>query len=327
MNRRNQILSAVAVLQVVLVAAVIWFQTQPASGAEAKPLFGDAFTTDDVVAFTLTGENGNSISLEKQDGTWVLPDADAFPADESKVTPLLEMLAGLETRPIIASTANSHKQLKVAEDDFVRRIDFELADGTQHTLYAGTSPRAIASHVRAEGQDSVYLAQDLPTWQYTAEAVSWIDPLYLNVDRSTIQEVTLENTNGTFAFVRNDAGEWTPQFDMPAGETFDPRSVETLLTRVALLRMDHPLGTEEKAEYEMGTPSAVATFTSEADGETESYTVTIGANIDDAYVVKASNSDYYVALSTERSNIGDVVNQTIEDFVQPPATPTPGGTQ
>lgn len=327
MNRRNQILAAVAVLQVVLVAVVIWFQTQPASGAQAGPLFGEAFTTDDVVAFTLTDEDGESISLEKQNGTWVLPDADAFPAEENKVNPLLEMLAGLETRPIIASTTNSHEQLKVAEDEFVRRIDFELADGTQHTLYAGTSPQAIAAHVRAEGQDAVYLARDLPTWQYTAEATSWIDPLYLNVNRATIQEVTLENENGTFSFVRNEAGEWTPQFDMPAGETFNPRSVETLLTRVALIRMQRPLGTEEQSEYSMDDPSAVATFTTESGGETNSYTVTIGANFDNAYAVKASNSDYYVAVSTESSNIGDVVDQTVNDFVQPPATPTPGGTQ
>lgn len=322
MNRRNQILTALAVLQIVLVAAVVWLETRPASGAEVGPLLGEDFSADDVASVTVTDGEGNTIALARQNDEWVLPDADDFPAQGNTVTELLETLAGLTRQPLIASNTSSHEQLQVAEDDFVRRIGVELADGTQQTLYVGSSPRANAAHVRVEGQNEVYLARDLPTWNYTAEATSWIDALYLNVNRETIVGFTLENENGTFEFQKNDRGEWE-MADVPEGETLAPNNVSSVLGSVATIRIRRPLGTELQPAYGLEDPAAVATIETESEEGSKTYTVEIGAQLDDtSYAVKSSESAYYVAVS--KASLENVVTHTLEDFLQQPATPTPG---
>jgi hypothetical protein len=132
--------------------------------------------------------------------------------------------------------------------------------------------------------------------------------------------VTLENTNGTFTFTKDDEGKWTMD-GLAADETLDQTKVTDLVRRAASVNMTSPLGKEEKASYGIDEPNAVATL------ETEDKTVilSVGAkDSDNSYVVTSSESPYYVRVS--EYSVKDLVEKTRDDFLQLPPTPTPEAT-
>ncbi|MGC9356891.1 MAG: DUF4340 domain-containing protein [Anaerolineae bacterium] len=321
MKRHQQILAALLVIQIALAVFVFW--PDSATGGEAEPIFPD-LETEDIVYLSIADDQGYRIVLSKEGGEWVLPEAGNYPAQATAIEPVLEAIAGLDTGTLVARTPASHDRLKVAEDNFVRRIIFEREDGSGKILYLGTSPRYAATHARVDGQDETYLTDGLSTWEVTAQANTWIDAAYFSVGRDALVEVTVENANGTFTFVQEDAGEENaaPQWTMEglgADETLATSAVNNLIARATSMNMLRPLGRTEEPGYGMDNPTAVVTLTT-ADG---TYTLTVGgqSEADDSYTVKASTSDYYVAVSD--FNVRPFVENAREDFLEQEPTPTP----
>jgi hypothetical protein len=318
MKRHNQILAGILVIQIILSVVVFW--PKSAATAASEPLFPD-LSADDIVALTVTDADDNSIQIKKVGEDWVLPDTDDYPAQADKITPLLDKIVGLTTGRLVTRTDASHRRLQVSPDDFMRRIDFETADGTKHTLYLGSSPQYGATHFRVDGRSETYLTNELSTWDTNATAASWVDTAYLSVPQDDITKMTLENANGTFTFTKGEEGAWT-MARLATDETLDETKVTDLIRRAASVNMTSPLGKEEKASYGMDQPDAVVTL------ETEDKTVTlrVGAKDpdDNSYVVTSSESPYYVRVS--EYSVKDFVEKKRDDFLQLPLTPTPEAT-
>lgn len=320
MNRLNRILSAALVIQIVMAAIVFVPRLFPAS-AESAPLFGP-IEAGDVAGLTVWDDEGNRVDLSRKDGVWVVPDAGDFPADAAKIDGFLGKLSGLTTNPLVTRTSASHKRLKVADDDFLRRVDFTLADGSSRTLFIGTDSTGGTAHVRASGQDEVYLSRDLSRFDANAAISSWIDPVYLNVPQDKMISLTVENGSGTLEFEKDAAGTWTMK-GLAAGEVFKPDNLNTMLSRLSSLRMMRPIGTQEEPAYGFDVPNAVITLTATDDaGQVKTYSLRVGAKYvdEDNYVVSSSESPYYVRIAA--FSIEDFVTRTREDFLQPPPTPT-----
>lgn len=315
----NQILAGILVFQIILSVVVFWPRSAVTGASE--PLFPDLGEAGDIVALTITDADDNNIQLKKIDTDWVLSDADDYPAQTDKITPLLDKIVGLTTGRLVTRTDASHKRLQVSPDDFMLRIDFETEDGVKHTLYLGSSPRYGSTHFRMEGQSETYLTSELSVWEAKAEAASWIDTAYLSVPEDDIAKITLENANGTFTFTKDDEGTWT-MGGLAAGETLDETKVTSLIQRAATVNMIQPLGREEQAAYGMDEPNALVTL------ETGDKTITLRVGSQDptdkSYVVISSESPYYVRVS--EYSVKDFVEKTGDDFLQEPPTPTPEAT-
>ncbi len=319
MRRVNRILAAVLAVQIVLVAVVFW--PRPASVASGESLFA-GLEAEQIARLTISDETGNQVKLAKEMGSWVLPEANDYPCLGNKVPEFLEKIVALRTNRLVTQTPASHKRLKVANDAFERRVELELADGTVHRLYLGTSPRYGATHVRADGQNEVYLAS-LSASDAGVNASNWVDTLYFSIAQDQLVALTLENNNGRFEFEKDEAGAWTMK-DLAADETLNENNVKSLATRVASVRMLSPLGKTERDEYGFKEPSAVVTVeTGDAEGNTKTYTLRVGAKDDEdnSYVVISSESPYYVRVS--EYTVKDFVERTRDDFLELPPTPTP----
>ena len=318
MKRHNQILAGILVIQIILGIAVFWPRSA-ATGA-SEPLFPN-LAAGDIVALSIVDADGDSIILRQVTGNWILPDADDYPAQADKITPLLDKIVGLTTGRLVTRTDASHKRLQVAPDDFVGRVDFETADGTKRTLYLGSSPRYGATHFRVDGQSETYLTNELSTWETKADAASWVDTAYLSVPQDDVTKMTLENANGTFTFTKDAEGNWTMD-GLATDETLDEDKVTSLIGRAALVNLIHPLGKEELAAYGIDKPNAVVTL------ETGDKTITlrVGAKDPEAnrYVVISSESPYYVKVYEH--SVTDFVEKTRDDFLQALPTPTPEAT-
>jgi len=314
MKWHNQILAGILVVQIILSVVVFWPRSAATSASE--PLFPN-LKAGDIVALTIADADGKSVQLKKVGEAWVLPDADDYPAQADKITPLLDKIVGLTTGRLVTRTDASHKRLQVSPNGFVRRIEFETADGTKHTLYLGSSPSYGATHFRVDGQSETYLTSDISTWETDATATTWVDAVYLNVPQDKVTKMTLENSNGKFAFTKDDKGKWT-MAGLSADETLNEGKVTALIRQAASVNMVRPLGKEEQAAYGMDEPNAVVTLET---GD-KSIILRVGAQdpADKSYVVISSESPYYVRVS--EYNVKDLVEKTRDDFLQAPPTPT-----
>jgi len=316
MKRHNQILAGILVVQVALSVVVFW--PKPAASAERAPLFPE-IEAEDILGLTITDADGNVLAVRQVGDAWVLPDADDYPAQADKITPLLEKIVGLTTGRLVTRTDASHRRLQVAVDEFSRRIDFELADGTNHTLYLGSSPSYGAIHFRVDGQSEVYLTSDIGSYETGAAVASWIDPSYPTVAQEDVTEMTLQNGNGEFTFTR-DAGDgnWTME-GLATDETLNEAQVDNLLRRATSVVIVRPLGKEEKPAYGMDEPGALVTL----GGGEKTVTLRVGAKdpTDNSYVVISSESPYYVHVA--EYGVQNLLESTRDDFLQLEPTPTP----
>jgi hypothetical protein len=324
MSQVNRILIIALVAQLLITALVFAPRMIPA-GVEGAPLFG-AIAAADITTFSVQATDGKRVELARQGESWVVPANDDYPADAAKIDTFLGKIAGLKTNPLVTRTSASHKRLQVAEDDFASRVDFTLADGVTRTLFLGSPASGGTVHIRAGGQDEVYLTRDVTSFDASANVVSWIDPVYLSFTQDNVISFTLQNASGTFEFEKGESNVWAMK-DRKASEEFNPDSLLTLIARLSSLRMAEPLGKEAKAEYGLDKPAATVTLTTQSETEgSQTYTLRIGAkdSADNTYVVSSSGSAYYVRVSG--FNVEDLVTKTREGFLNLPPTPTPAPT-
>lgn len=313
MKRHQQILAGILIVQIIL--GVITFWPRSGGAAATQPIFPDLDVAD-IATLTITDDQGTSIVLRRSGDNWGLPEAGDYPANAATITPILDKFTQLDTATLVARTEASHKALQVADDNFVRRIDVAMKDGTTHTLYLGSSPRYTATHFRVAGQAETYLTAALSTWELNTAATSWVDTNYRSLDAATVTQVTLQNANGTFKLVKS-GEEWTLA-DLAGDEIIAPAKAADIVSKVTRITLQRPLGLTEEASYGFAAPAATVTLTME-DGSVT--TLRIGAKFDGSnYAVKASESPYYVAVT--EFNVKPLIENDRTAFLQEP-TPTP----
>lgn len=317
-DRRIQILAGLLIAQIALLAIVYWPRPTQATSA---PLFPDLKTAD-VARLTISDKDGKSITLAQQAGNWLLPNAGDFPAQTSKVTALLDKVAGLKTNRLITQTPASHARLQVADNNFVRRLDLETTQGAKYTLYLGSAPRAGATHFRLAGQDNVYQVGNLSSTDAAIEPVGYIDATYLSFADADVTTLTVANAKGKLEFSKTAEGAWTLA-ELKPDQPLDAGQVQMLLNRIASVNLTRPLGITADPAWGLDKPGAVVTaITKSAQGEGKTYVLQIGAKDETTnnYYVKASTSPYYVQVAS--FSLDDFVNKAAADFIAAP-TPTP----
>ena len=325
LNRTNQILIGVLVLQLILVVVAFWPQPAPVAAGE---VFFHGLEPDQVVYVTIRDGQGEEIEFSKELDTWVLTDTGSYPCIQTKVAELLSALTDLETGRLVTQTPASHKRLKVSSQDYQHRIEFRMADGAIHAVYVGTSPSYGASHVRVEGQNQVYLTSNLSGGVVGTRPSLWIETEYLTVPREQVTSVVLENASGRHEFVQDEEGTWGLRY-LAEGEASNPSAVSTLVNRAISLRMVRPLRITEQASYGLDDAGAKITIqTSEEDGTQRTYTLQVFVQVEGTgeeattnYIAKASTSPYTVMLSGAVAK--DWVEKTRDDLLAVEPTPMP----
>ena len=320
MNKWQRILIGLLVAQLALGVFVFW--PRPAAGSGGQPLLA-GLTADQITGLAITDDQGNTTRLARQGDAWIAPDAGAYPADAAKIKPVLDKLVALKTGRLIAQTPQSHAQLQVADNKYVRKIDITKADGTTQTVYLGSTAGGQAAHVRLAGQDNVYLATGLASWEVDSSLLNWINPAYVSFNAADLTGFTLKNQIGEFVLTRGAGNNWQLA-GLGAGETVDQDKVNNLVNGLTSLRMTKPLGKTEDAAWGMASPGATVTLQVRSGDQVKTITLTIGAQdaADKSYVAKSSDSEYYVRVAEFSAQ--ELVQATRATFL--PATPTPAAT-
>ena len=323
-ERGVTVLAAVLVVQI----AILVVTRLPGREAAPEPLLA-GLQADAVTRIEIgDGADGHVVMDRVADG-WVLSDAGGYPADGTRIAGLLDRLAAARRDRLVARTEAGRLELRVAPGGFERRVRID-AGGDGYLLYVGTTAGTGAGHVRVDGEDEVWSVDGMAPWQVAADRSDWVDPVYLRVEADRIAAFELVNAAGSFRFERSD-GEWTSPVP-GAGEVLDQDRVTAFVDRVSTLRMRRPLGTEPPVDYRLAERAAEVrlALSPDEDGEGGSLELLILAGGDDDYdyVVKSSDSEYYVEVPS--FTLADLVDADRSTFVtadDPGGSPTGGSSQ
>lgn len=335
---RTNIVLVIVLLAQIGIAAFVYLGNDDDSPPLARG--GDLLRDFDATRYlniVIESETDQRLELARVDGAWVLPSADNYPAQASRIDELLATIERIEADQLITRTDTSHRRLQVADDAYYRKITLSQADGNSQTLYVGVTGGGRTRHVRLAGEDAVYLTDEFASGQLDVVVTSWINTIYFSLPTDQITAIRIENANGTTQIIRADAQTWRVDGLAPNRIT-DAVAINPLVSALGNFRLLQPLGTTQQADYGMDDPTAVVTITLEIPAATDesagmidgaptqtptqipsaeapaptiqTYTLTLGAATETAYYAKYSESPYYVQVTT---SMGDLwINATPE---------------
>lgn len=339
MRRNIVFLAALLAAQLLLAAGVSL--TEPDLSGSRPDAELVALDTEAVDRIRIEGADDAEVVLARgDDDGWVLPNENGFPASDMNVSRLLDSLSGLQRGFAVATSANARSRLRVAEDDFERRLTFFDGDNELATLYLGTSAGANQAHARTAEDDAVYLV-DFGAFNAPASSSDWQDKTTLRVPRDEIDAIRVAGLTLN-RVVQDDAeAASSSSADGGADEASGPQAsesaapqapgdtgprgtqagvgdarwvleegpsdamvrqgnVDSLAIQLAQLTTGPVLGTEARDTYALDDPELALTIET-TDGEQVELTLASRAEAD-TYVLKSSARPEYFEYRSARGD-------------------------
>lgn len=316
MNNRNTILGVILVLQLALAAFLLW----PRSASIAAASLINNVQLEEVNKVMIS-EGSKTIQLAKSGDKWVLPERGDFEVLAPSVTDLISKVLQINTSRLVASNAANFAQLKVADNDFNKKIDIATSGGQNVSLLIGTSPNTRATNVRTAGDNNVYITDKVAGADVRTDYATYVNTSYFNADADRISVLAFTNITGTLEGSKDLSGTWQLS-GLQSGESFSNTTFASLATKFTNLSFTEPVGKDLKPEYGFDKPQATITITvrpaadvTDTTAAPEVTTFIVGAKDESggAYYVKSSKSDYYVKVNG--FTLQDFVQKKREDYV------------
>ena len=279
--------TALLILQLVL--AVILHSNDRDFAAFTPQVTLLEFSPSNVDSISLFGENQKIFQLRKINGKWLLPDKFNAPADEGKVTDILEKIATLKQGLIVAKTRGAAKRFKVSEDNFVRHVVLKSGDQKKADFFLGTSPSFKMVHARvSDHQEIVNVA--LNTYELEIDADNWIDRKMAQVNKDDIIELII----GDNIHLTKKDNTWQLS-GLADNEEINTEEVENLLEKVSRLSVDGIIDPSEHSGLFEKDPELTITINLHGD---EKKLYTFVKPEEDHYVRKASDKEFFLKVKT-----------------------------
>lgn len=188
MTRLNKILIGLAAVQLALALFVVTRSGGSVDLTQTPVLAGfDAAQVSRLQVFEAGSTKG--VDLVKRGTSWVVASHWDYPADASKIDAAIGPLAKLTSGDPLATSSTKHKQLKVADTDFDKKLVI-TAGGKDTTVFFGTT-KSRRTAVRIGGEERVLGATGAPVGALSGVARDWIAPNYVDIPRDDIEKIEI----------------------------------------------------------------------------------------------------------------------------------------
>ena len=200
MRLRALALAAVAVLA--LAGSAWWLLEREASGDTVEaglllPGFDTRIEAIERIEVRVAGDE-TRVSIEKHDGTWVMPDRDGWPANQREVSKALFRLA--EARRIEPKTRDPKRHARLG----VEAVAAPDAKGAELRLSGGGEPvrLVVGNNHPSLGGSYVRLGDDPQAWLLDEDIAparapaDWLDRRLLDIPLARIEEVRVAPSTG-----------------------------------------------------------------------------------------------------------------------------------
>lgn len=250
LTRFHHVLIGLLAAQLVL-AAIVLARGDDTAVLEQKPILVK-FDAAKVTRVQVATTSGKPIDLVKRGDAWVLASGFDYPVAASKVTDLLASVAKLSAASPIATQASRHKQLRVAEDEYERKLTL-TSDGKDTTLFLGGGAGSRRHALRLAGDSRVFAVTGLAPWSIGTTARQWVETSYVRVPKDEIGKLVIQRDGKTIELARGKAGDpWTVTLDgkplaLAAGESLDTSALDNLVSAAAEIELDEPADAKRSA--------------------------------------------------------------------------------
>lgn len=202
LNNLQKRLTVLLFVQLLLVIGIFAWNQNRQSVPDAQPLLSATdFESDKIVI----RDANASVTLQKVNGLWQLPDLKQLPVDEQKLRDLLDKLKGTKLTWPVTTSATSHERFDVSEKKFQRHVEFYKGDQKAVDLFLGTSPGFKKIHLRKQGDDSVYAVQ-LSSFEFATGNNDWLKKdllAFKDAQQITAADFALRKNNNNWEFVNS----------------------------------------------------------------------------------------------------------------------------
>lgn len=277
MSGRVTWLSGLLALQLVIIAVVLLAEVG-FGAADQGPFLTFERAAVDEIRITGDGDDPQTLVLARGDDGWRLPDG--LPANQDKISSMLDKLAGLQAPWPVATSGNAAERFEVTDDTFQRHVVLMAGDDAVADLYLGTSPGYQQVHARRAADDEVYSVA-LSNYQLPASPDDWLDKTLLQPEG----EVSTVVRQGAWEMNRGEEG-WLLE-----GAAADSDAAEDLVRRIDELRVNGVA----KAPEQAAEPAAVFAVT---DDQGTYHLRLYGSGEDDQYRVSSDRREGVFSLAS-----------------------------
>jgi len=206
----------------------------------------------------VSGSDGATVDFERQGGVWTLASPAGYPVLPGKVEKLLQDLGHLKAGRQVVSSSRYHASLKVANDDFERRVRiWEKPSGPPKVeLYIGTAPSYGVTHMRLSGGDKVFEVSGINSYDIPVEPGGWIERNLSMVPATEVTALQVANRKGRISIEKRE-GTWT----FPGGgKPLDQEKVTQLVGTLCGISIEKVGVLDEKSQG-LSAPEATVTLT------------------------------------------------------------------
>jgi hypothetical protein len=295
--------------------------------------------------------DGKPIDLVKRDAGWVIASSYDYPVDAARVTDVLAPIAKASAAEPIATSAGRHKQLRVADGEFDRKLII-TSGGKDLTLYLGGPAGARRNAVRIGGDANVYAVTGISAGAVGGEPRMWVDPAYVKVPRDEVARVTIARDGTSVELAKQPAApapavgsdgvppppapdRWTATIGGAAialgkDETIDDAAIDRIVSAATAIDLAAPADPKRDAARPTATITierkpAPAPAAGSGSGSAATPAPPAGPTVID---VIADGASYWVhdrssprAVLVDKARLEDVVTAGRDKLVKKPAPP------
>jgi hypothetical protein len=324
MDRTQRLLAGLLAIQIV-VLTILHPPFSRSSGAKDQALLpGLSSITPEKVE--IAGPQNASLTLARRGGQWTIEQPPGYPVMPGKVEKLIQDLEHLKSDRQVVSGSRYHASLKVAANDFERRVRvWEKPAGTPKAeLFVGSSPGSGVSHVRVGNNDRVYEASGISAFDIPMDAGSWIERNLFDVTEADAAVLEITNRKGRFAVAKQGGGWVIREPAARASEALDQTKVGDLLRLMTALALDQPAGPLDQGAQGFADPEATIVLGKRAGADSTAApvleTVSIGGSVpgktDKRYATRVGSK---YAVTMEKYTFEKALDATVGDLVATPA--------
>ena len=279
----------------------------------ATPLF-PSFNKEQVAKIEIVA-NGETTTLLKQDGNWIVASMDNYPADSEGITELLSKVADFKNTQRVSN--NPEKQAEFEVDSTGVEAKLMDANGTllAHLFVGKTTPGFLSSYVRVANANDVYIAQGYLQSVFDKDTRTWKDRTIFDFNKGIVTQLNISSPEETVELRLDADGTW--QMLKPVASAVKQDEVDSLLTTFSGLDTDDFAGmTDDLGEYGLDTPQSTISAVHN-DGTTA--TLHIGKEEDGKLYVKRDDKETVFRLF--KSNVDRLIKKSDTlKAEEPPAT-------
>ncbi len=268
----------------------------------AMPLFPD-FNEEQIVKIEITA-TGETTTLSKQNGSWVVASMDNYPADSEGVAELLAKVTEFKNTQRVSN--NPEKQAEFEVDS--TGVEAKLMDANDkvlvHLFVGKTTPGFLSSYVRPANSNDVYVAQGYLQSVFNKDTRTWKDRTIFSFNKGIVTQLNIISSEETVELRLDAEGTW--HMLKPVVAVAKTTEVDTLLTTFSELDTDDfAEATDELAEYGLDTPQSTISAILN-DGTTA--TLHVGKEEEGKLYVKRDDKDTVFRLF--KSNVDSLIKKS-----------------